>query len=615
MRWGILVAVLLLILLCVAALPAEVHHLGDLRDLTFGVWSQGAFLAPPSVRVDEDGFPYAELRTNGLPHARATLELGGADLSHEAGLFLLLSSDGPTVFHVDIARRNSAWPGDKQIASTSTLAVEGERVRIFVPYADITVPAEDLAECGSCDPTFSFTDVAFVNLITHSGAASLRIHELGVYSLGSAEAEPALSASAWGSCADETVTGRQPLLVTAPAGSSLEYIGNPALDCYPNAEGQAYARSVWDMYAWEGKLYLGGGNSNNEGSAPNAGPVDLWSYDPNADSFERELTVDDEEIERFRAIDGRLCIPGHDARESWELGNLYVRNLEGWAKLRTLQNAVHVYDVASLDGRLFAAGAVVFPVEPPDAGGGIWASEDEGQTWTLARHYGPITANGEVRTSDPLDPGVWRFMTLVEFEGFLYASGWGCSRLYRLTEGRFSFVNVELFPGAESRYDEPPSELQLRGLSTAETRSLFADPLVGGFIARWAHYGSQLLYVGAVPALDHDWKAFGVYVASSLRDGRIQGLGFLKSDEEPRDVIANEKAAYVLATSSRTRGLFVSRVYVTHDMESWDALLAFETDASAYSIEVLDGSLYIGLGGDCPSSGAVFRLRLPQEQV
>lgn len=119
-----------------------------------------------------------------------------------------------------------------------------------------------------------------------------------------------------------------------PDAVSVRRIGNPFLQTRLNSTDLRYARNVWDMHLWDGRIYLGHGNSSNLGPAVNAGPVDVISYDPATGGFATEFSVDDEQIDKFRVVGGKLHIPGHDPRDPWELGNFYVLEKAGWKKIR-----------------------------------------------------------------------------------------------------------------------------------------------------------------------------------------------------------------------------------------------------------------------------------------
>ncbi len=133
-----------------------------------------------------------------------------------------------------------------------------------------------------------------------------------------------------------------------------EHVGNPLLSRYPRGEA-VYARNVWDLQIFDGRLYIGAGNSNNRGPAQNAGPVPIIAYDPQRHVFQREYIVDDEQIDQYYIFDGELYLPGHDPRESWELGNLYrLATGRKWRKLRTIPHAINTYALAIHNGVLYA---------------------------------------------------------------------------------------------------------------------------------------------------------------------------------------------------------------------------------------------------------------------
>ncbi|UCG58940.1 MAG: hypothetical protein JSU70_05395, partial [Phycisphaerales bacterium] len=90
-----------------------------------------------------------------------------------------------------------------------------------------------------------------------------------------------------------------------------------------------YARNIWDMHVYDGRIYLGAGNSSDGGPVPNAGPVPIICYDPKREGFVREGTVRDEQIDAYCTHGGRLYIPGHDPMQSWDWGNLYCRQDDG----------------------------------------------------------------------------------------------------------------------------------------------------------------------------------------------------------------------------------------------------------------------------------------------
>ena len=148
----------------------------------------------------------------------------------------------------------------------------------------------------------------------------------------------------------------------------------------PDASATGYANSVWDLGAYNGRLYLGYGDASN-----NRGPVDIVSYDPATGALTSEMPdVPEEQLGGwYAAADGRFYAGGIDGQEDWTFGNLYVNDGVAWSKLRTIPRGVHICRVVSFAGRLFAdyAASQSSPVPYIDA----LVSSDLGATWTHER--------------------------------------------------------------------------------------------------------------------------------------------------------------------------------------------------------------------------------------
>ncbi|MFV1958213.1 MAG: hypothetical protein ACC662_02245, partial [Planctomycetota bacterium] len=185
----------------------------------------------------------------------------------------------------------------------------------------------------------------------------------------------------------------------APA-LELESLGIPA------TRSQVEGHRINVLRFYDGRLYVGTGDAT-----VNTGPTDVLVFDPARGRFSTETTVDDEAILRFRVLDGRLVVPGVDATESWEFGNVYVREEGDWTKHRTIPHAIHVLDVAAYTGRWYAAtGHYVEPKKGEMiADGAIFSSGDRGATWRMEA-LTPAT-----RTT------VFRFGSLAVFREKLYA--------------------------------------------------------------------------------------------------------------------------------------------------------------------------------------------------
>ena len=83
----------------------------------------------------------------------------------------------------------------------------------------------------------------------------------------------------------------------------VQVLGNPTQKRWPSGEW-IYARNPWSLKEFEGRIYVGSGNSNNPPPAANAGPVDLWALDAATGAFPEkpEYEVPDEQVDVFRII-------------------------------------------------------------------------------------------------------------------------------------------------------------------------------------------------------------------------------------------------------------------------------------------------------------------------
>ncbi|MFD1952874.1 hypothetical protein ACFSL6_01455 [Paenibacillus thailandensis] len=172
--------------------------------------------------------------------------------------------------------------------------------------------------------------------------------------------------------------------VSKDVTAKVEYVGNPFSD------KPAYARNVWDMQLFDNKIYIGHGNSSNSEPAPNAGPIPIVYYDLDTRKFVKpkvttynnakqskkimKQAADEEQIDLYKVLNGSIYIPGHDASgENWDFGNFYKLEKDGWKKYRNIPNAIHVYDMAYYQGKLFAAIS--------SDGAEVLRSDDGGKSW------------------------------------------------------------------------------------------------------------------------------------------------------------------------------------------------------------------------------------------
>lgn len=341
--------------------------------------------------------------------------------------------------------------------------------------------------------------------------------------------------------------------ISAPA----EVIGRPF------GEASAYARNVWDMQRFGGRIYLGHGDEID-----NWGPVALWSLDPATGRMAAGFETDEEQVDGFRVLDGELYAPGYDPRSGWARGTFYRLETGGWKRHRTIPRAVHTFDLAWHAGRLFAAtGGRGRAGEPT-----LLASADRGQTWTA------------------MTDQVQRMHTLFELRGTLYAA----SKLS--TDGDTARALLR-FDGTRFRGTGVTGATLLPGLADTAGRMVHPTPFRGALV-----YG---VAAGAI-----NWKPAALAVTRTLGDARTVALP--DPAAVPYDLLVRGDTLYVLTSSSIDSG-YVVRVYATERLESWRELFRFRSPAFARSFEEADGDFFIGLGctyqQPSSASGIILRVR------
>ena len=363
----------------------------------------------------------------------------------------------------------------------------------------------------------------------------------------------------------------------------VQVLGNPTEKRWPSGEW-IYARNPWSLRAFEGKIYVGSGNSNNPPPAANAGPVDLWALDASSGAFpeKAEYEVPDEQVDVFRVLSDGLWIPGHDSKVTarddsrvkgeskfehfkrllktavnfpadWASGNAHHKVGPGpkWETLRHIPNGIHVYDLIDFGGALFAATATVM-------GGMVVRSADRGKSWeALLTKAFPYS---RTRTLFVLDD---------DTGPRLYASTNG-GLIYRY-DGKSDFgeMNVRFFPGI------------------SDLKEVFA--------ARPTAFRKQVVYIAAQKIIDHDWAPLGLFAAAQADSARALPL---PGGALARDLVVHDDVLYALASTQPSARSTRVHVFATRDLVTFTEVCFFDAETFARSFEMLGGDFYFGLGCD-----------------
>ncbi|MBA3541381.1 MAG: hypothetical protein H0T79_17345, partial [Deltaproteobacteria bacterium] len=327
----------------------------------------------------------------------------------------------------------------------------------------------------------------------------------------------------------------------APPAAPIEVVGDPLGDWRASPD-EAYARNLWDLQAFRGRLYLGYGDA-----IQNTGPTEVIAFDPATHTFIHDAVFQEEAILRYRVFGDRLFVPGVDAVTSQD-DTLYVRDAAGWTRL-PLTDVVHASDVSVRGDEICVA------VQDRATGGAVRCTRDQGGTWKAF----PTQS--------------WRSVSLFELGASLYVSSHDSGVL---------------------RVDGRKLQLELPGVTT-DRNVLVTQPIRCGNDV--VFIGKRIQYAGEAATVD----VLGVFRASVDARGSI-GATRVDIGGTPTDVFTHANRCYVLTNREAAAGTFDVTVFESLDNQTWNQRVTFVANAMARSAELMNDYFYIGLGcasGQC----------------
>jgi len=322
-------------------------------------------------------------------------------------------------------------------------------------------------------------------------------------------------------------------------------VGNPFRKRFPDGvnwkedKPSVFARNVWDMVVYDGRIYLGSGDYWN-----NAGPTDIYCFVPDQNQFTLDYTAPDEMVSKFYIFEGKLVVPGNDPQESWDFGNVYIKESGVWRKVRTIPNGVICFNMAYAQGTLFAVVGTEHALK-------LLASKNWGQTWE------PV-----VLKSYPSTLFTWNSQ-LFAFDFF--------NNLCRYENGVL-YSEKAVPEGAKDVTSSWP------GWRCAE-----ATPFANGVI---------LVSAGLVLNLEH-----GPFPLLFLEPGQTEAavLDFFE-DKNVMDTCVSGETLYALCTRPAAEGTFENSIYSTKDVKTWRCEATFTTASFTRSFVEVNGEFYVGIG-------------------
>jgi hypothetical protein len=324
-----------------------------------------------------------------------------------------------------------------------------------------------------------------------------------------------------------------------------------------------YARNVWDMQLYNNRIYLGHGNCVNFGPNPNAGPISIFYYDLVQMKFVKQYTTSEEQLENYKILDGQLYLLGRDPKEDWTLGNFYKLVEDKWQKIRNIPNAIHTFDMVSVNGKLYVSTGST-------DNNTIYRSENYGNTWSVV----PCSTN------PPYFPISSRMYTLFYLNNKIYATSVIFQASLDATRNRaividgasISTVNInrnKMLPGS------PNDSTYYR--------------LLRGTVAL-----GNMIYIAEKYDYYKDWLPEGLYYAPEINQAKR--AIFPEVSVIPMDINVRGNIVYAIAYKKVSDNQYTNIVYKTENLSNWSEVLRFNYETFARSFEEINGDYYFGMG-------------------
>lgn len=315
------------------------------------------------------------------------------------------------------------------------------------------------------------------------------------------------------------------------------------------------SRSIKELRVYNDKLFMGIGDWG-----ANTGPVKILYYDFVTGDIKDSGTINDEAVESFNIIDGKLYTTGTDPRDDWGYGSYYVYNdvNDSWDQYRLNNGWVHVFDITEYHGNLFMCGATVDTTKRTP----IQISYDNGITFedvTIIKDGVLLPYNSDLR-----------FYRFEKYNGTLYAysyssvNNFGYCGIYRYDEDKNQFVFVTPFGYSPSEY----------GLYESIRYNLL-------------HFKNNTVF-----------NDYFVYVSGNFLYKTTDMMNFKRIETNTfdvvQDVVVHGDTLYTLSYRYNEDKTFDTRIYSTKDLENFQLLYEFNIDTLPFSIEYYDNNIYIG---------------------
>ena len=364
-------------------------------------------------------------------------------------------------------------------------------------------------------------------------------------------------------------------------------VGKPGIARYAsNDQANNIARSVWDMQTYNGKVYFGSGDYDK-----NQSPAYIGCYDPETDeAYIFQDKIDDEQVERFCIIDGKLVVPGIDPANNSVMHYFYLNEAEN-SFVNYYMNTngrLHNFDMISYDGKIFLGGGTNSNVYASAAA----VSTDGGRNFSdVGVYYNGNIVNGYTN-------GGWgRVYNYFVVGGELYALFYQ----YSTTDGG-NYAGVYKYDAEANRFNYYSS---VSVFDSGYSHSYYVSNKVSGFISYT--FCQAAITVGDKLAICNGNLLITKDMKNYTKIEPISGIVFT-------DLVYANDTLYALAMVPNTDGTATNYVYKSTDLSNFTEVMRFKASTHMRSMEYVDGTFVFGAGAranDTASfdSGTIYRVK------
>lgn len=329
-------------------------------------------------------------------------------------------------------------------------------------------------------------------------------------------------------------------------------MGIPLKSHYPNIER---ARTAWDVEVFDEKLFVASGDYDK-----NAGPVSIYHYDFSLKQWINGGTVEDEQVEQFNIINGKLTVPGCDPRQEWDFGNIYQFENNQWVTHRNIPGGIHQLDIVEFENKIFV-GLGVQPGHYP-----IAVSSDNGESYNEVIMY---KDNKPLNTSAPEDTSTVsmqiRVYDFFVFHDTLYAF------YLKYLNGKADYEIYQYRDQAFYYYSDLPTHLS------------YARYNYEIFKAKAEYQNSMYISTGKL------YRTEDMIHAQQI---------ILEEDAAVTDLRIIDQKLYVMTVQKTEDGAYINSVWCKFgsDPDSFRKVFYFSFGSPAQSFTYHNGYFYFGMG-------------------